>query len=95
MSIDADLADMAALAARMRSAPLRPNTLYMGHADYCVLEVSVLPPAARPRDYDAYKTDPRRPLLCTTCHITVSRNSPRRWGNPYCGPCWPGVGKHK
>lgn len=60
----------------------------------CGLQIEQEAPEDRPRDFDAWAPEGMvwRPLRCANpgCKATLSRNCPRRWDTPYCGPHWPG-----
>jgi len=47
-----------------------------------------VPPAER--NIDGFGPSHWRPLKCVVCGCRVSRHAYKRWGNPYCGPHFPG-----
>lgn len=71
----------------------KPDQFFFHPREICALNITAKPPAERPRDYDDWGGGGGlavwRPLKCVVCGIRLSRNSPRLWGNPYCGPHWP------
>lgn len=87
------VADLKAAMDRLVDVPFRPKPLWLTPLQYGAAATVMLPPAERPRDY--WATSPhvpvKRQLRCNACGLTVARGAcATRWGNPYCGPCWPG-----